>query len=357
MARLTLSQCAQSRLTEVLGVCSADLPRIGTAVNSAQERLIYAKEAGDEGWFGGFAEVAFNVLQSDPYIALSRYGGRIMAVDVCDKPVQINNQFEEYLRFGNGRQPRWSCFGNRVNSRCGMSAQVYQRGVFPTFRDLTPGHLIRVRAQDPLDVQGDKRTLIQGVDTFGNIVTSLDAALRVQGIYLTITTPFVDTPFAFNMLTGIQKDATSGPIQFWDLDPVTGDEVLLLTMEGGELVAGYPRYYFNGLPLSCCPVLQVNGQPTVQVKALVKLNLIPVIYPTDYLLIQSMEAIIAECQSLRYSTMDLPASKQMAAAAHKDAIGILNGELTHYYGVDNPAIDFAPFGSARLERQGIGLLM
>lgn len=355
MPRLTLAQCCLSRLPEVIGACSADTPRIASAVNAAQERLVFAREAGDEGWYGSFAEMAFNVLQSDPYLALNRYCGRLMSVDVCDSPVNVNNQFYEYLRFGDGRQPR-GCCTPRFSSLCDDSA-LYARGVFPTFRDLTPGHLVRVRATDPVDVSGDKRVLIQGTDTTDTIVTSLDITLTVQGIYVIVTAPFADTPFAFNTLTGIQKDVTSGPVQFWDVDPATANETLILTMEGGETVAGYPRYYLDKLPISCCPVVTVNGAPTVQVRVLVKLNLIPVVYPTDYLLIQCLEAIIAECQSARYATMDIPNAKQMSRLAHQDAIRFLNGELTHYYGLQSPAISVKPFGSARLERQCIGTLI
>lgn len=356
MPRLTLNHVAQSRLPQIIGVCSNDFPSIAAAVNSAQERLVFSKEAGDQGFYGSYAEMAFNILQSDPYITLGRYGARLMDVTACNDVLEINNQFYEYLRFGNGKQPRYDCSGARITGCCGTS-QVYARGVFPSFRDLTAGHFIRVRAVDTLDTAGDKRTLIQGTDSSDNAVTSLDGALRVQGIYLHITAPFVDLPLNLNKLTGIQKDATNGPIEYWDVDPVTGVEVLILTMEPGELVSGYPRYYFHNVPLSCCPVVQVNNQATVQVKALVKLNLIPVIVPTDYLLIQCLEAIIAECQSMRYSSMDLPASKQMALSAHRDAIRLLNGELTHYYGTDNPAVSFEPFGSAHLENQAIGTLM
>lgn len=354
MPRLTLGQCAQSRLAEVIGACSQDLPMIANAVNAAQERLVFASEAGDEGWYGSYAEMAFNVLQSDPYIALGRYGGRLMWVDICTRPVEINNQFSEYLMFGAGRQ---------FPSRCGVAsrgcgnAQVYARGVFPTFRDMTAGHFIRVRAESALDMAGDKRVLIQGKDTNDTTITSLDGSVLVQGIYLNVVSPFVDTPFNLNSLSGIQKDPTNGPIQFWDVNPATAVETLILTMDPGEMVAGYPRYYLQGLPLSCCPVTVVGGQPTVQVMALVKLNLVPVVVASDYLLIQCLEAVIAECQSLRYSTIDMPSSKQMAAAAHKDAIRLLNGELTHYYGTDKPALSFLPFGSARLERQGIGCLI
>lgn len=361
MPRLTLNHCAASRLTEVLGVCQADLPSIAQAVNSAQERLVYAKEAGDEGWFGSFADVVFNVLQSDPYITLNRYSARAMNAAICKNPVPINNPFQEYLLFGNGKRPKFSCSTSGVTGQCGGGMNIYDRGMFPTYRDLTLGHIVRVRAENALDTAGDKRVLIQGTDTNNTVITSLDVSaietIRVQGQYLNIVSPFVDMPFPMNTITGIQKDATNGPIQFWDVDPVTAQETLILTMDPGELVSGYRRYYLDRLPKDCCPVVTSNGQPAVQVQALVKLALVPVIVGPDYLLIQSLEAIIAECQSMRYSTMDLPSAKQMAMAAHQDAIRLLLGELTHYYGIDEPAVGFFPFGSARLERQGIGTLM
>lgn len=355
MARITLNQCAASDIPVIIGCCANDLPTIANAVNRAQERLLFAKEAGDEAFHGGWAEMAFNVLQSDPYIAGNRWIGRLMNANVCKHPVAINNQFYEYLLFGDGRQPRGCCANNTGGGSCG-GGDIYARGFFPTFRDMTAGHLIRVRALDPLDVSGNKRTLIQGTDAFDHTITSLDPPVRVQGVYLNIVSPFVDTPMPLNSLTGIQKDATNGPVQYWDVDPVTAVETLILTMEGGEMVSGYPRYYLQDLPLTCCPVA-TGTTPTVQVTALVKLNLVPVIAPTDYLLFQCMEAIMAECQSMRYDLQDLPASKAMAERSHKKAMGYLNGELTHYYGTQNPAVSVLPFGSARLENQRIGLLI
>jgi hypothetical protein len=70
-----------------------------------------------------------------------------------------------------------------------------------------------------------------------------------------------------------------------------------------------------------------------------------------------MEALIAECQSARYSTMDIPSAKTMALAAHKDAIRLLQGELAHHYGTDKPAVGLFPWGSAALQKQAIGSLM
>lgn len=355
MPRLRLLDFVGSRLPEAIGVCADNTPALAAAINAAQEQLVYAPEAGDESWVGGFAEVVYNVLQSDPYISLDRYGGRLIAVDVCKKPVEVQNQFYEYLNFGNGRQPLCDCTGTTVQCAFG---QIYDRGFFPTYRDMTKGHKIRVRALDPLDQSTGKRTLIQGTDTADHIIYSQDATIRVQGDYITIMAPFVDSPQPLNSLTGIQKDITNGQITYWDVDPVTAAETLILTMEPGETTAWYRRYYLSDLPKNCCPmVLDGSGNPTVQVWALVKLELIPVVVPTDYLLLQSREAVIEECQSVRYSTMDLPNAKGMSQLSHRKAIGLLNGQLTHTYGTQKPAIVFAPFGSAKLENQKIGTML
>ncbi len=88
-----------------------------------------------------------------------------------------------------------------------------------------------------------------------------------------------------------------------------------------------------------------------------KLDLIPAQVPTDYLLIQNLEALIAECQSIRFGDMDTPTSKQMAQERHIQAIRLLNGELTHFLGKDRPAIEVKPFGSATLRRAGVGRLI
>jgi hypothetical protein len=49
-------------------------------------------------------------------------------------------------------------------------------------------------------------------------------------------------------------------------------------------------------------------------------------------------------------------AKQMEIRHHQKAIGLLNGELSHYMGIVSPSVNFAPFGTARLERVKIGMI-
>jgi len=340
----------------VVGICKENQPGCANYANRAQQRLIYAKEAGDEGWWGSFAEVAFNnVSRSEPYITTGREIARLEAINVCDHPVQLNNQYYEYLQFGNGRMPKlchrngnWQCITEAYARNSAIT--FINQSVFPCY--------LRVYASNPDDIGAARRVLFQGIDSTNSVIYSQDGIANVQGVFVTIDTPFAQTAIELNQITGIQKDPTQGSVQIFQVDPSTGAQTLLVTMEPTETVAGYRRYYLNHLPNNCCrlPSGTVPPQP-VRVTAIAKLELIPAVVDTDYLLLQNLEALIEECIAIRMSEMDNAASQQLAAIHHINAIRLLNSEITHYLGKQSPAVQFSPFGSARLERQAIGTLI
>ena len=347
--RLRLYDVRNSRLSRVLGLCQDNVPEIARYVNTAQQRLLYAKEAGNDGWYGTFAEIAFSVSQANPYITAPRSVARIMYAAWCDDWVPVQNQFFEYLTFGNGRMPK------RFVNECGTAIQqVYSRNNAVTYTDLSGApQLIRVRITESQDVT--KRALISGTDNNNATIYTQDDTRRAQGEFVAFAQPYVTTTFQFNTITGIQKDVTAGEVQFYQVDPTTGDEVLLLTMEPSEKTAYYRRYYLDSLPNNCFPT--GTGTADISVTAMCKLELVPAYYDTDYLLLQNLEAIVEECASVRYSEIDSPSSKQMAQERHVQAIRLLNGELNHYLGADQAAVIFKPFGTAGLARQRIGSLI
>ena len=234
--------------------------------------------------------------------------------------------------------------------------QVYTRNNVVTFADLfAPPKIVRVYPGNIADVQAGKRVFVGGLDSNGVQVYTQDGLNLVKGAFVALDSPFVDFPMQFNSLDSIQKDATVGPVQLFQVDPVTGAQSLMLTLEPGETVAGYRRYYLNNLPCNCCHSHPLGIQD-VQVTAIAKMELVPVAVDTDYLLFCNLEAIIEECCSVRYSEMDNSGAKQMAQEKHLQAIRLLQGELVHYLGKDKPAISFKPFGSATLERINIGMI-
>ncbi len=354
LQKLRLYDVRMSRLPTVIGLCRGDVPGIAGYVNSAQRRLLYAKEAGDEGWYGTWAEIAFNVSRTQPYWTAPRDVARLQAVDICQKPYPINNQLFEYLQFGNGRLPKQTF-------RCTpVITQVFTRNTVPTFVDLpTPPNLIRVYFTDPADIQAGLRVLLQGSDNNDIPIWTQDGLNQVQGIFVVADTPFASPITPFNTLTGIQKDQTQGQVKIYAVDQTTGAQTLLVTMQPDETTAAYRRYYFDNLPATCCQnaLTNLTTPQTLTLTGIVKLELMPVFVDTDYCLIQNLEAIIEEAQSIRYSEIDTPQAKQMAQEKHKQAIGLLNGELAHYIGIDEPAVEFAPFGAAHLHTQRIGTMI
>src|ERR1700691_6120959 len=83
-----------------IGIAQGNINGCAAALNTAQERLLYAKEANDFGWTGGWAEMVFSVDREHPYITCNRGIARLEAMDICSRPVALNNQFYEYLLFG-----------------------------------------------------------------------------------------------------------------------------------------------------------------------------------------------------------------------------------------------------------------
>lgn len=374
MNRIRLYDAQLSELPSILGLTQGNVPAIARAVNRAQERLLYSEEANEEGWIGGWAEMAFSVSKKNPYITCPRGVARLEAIDICGRAVPLRNQFAEYMQFGDGRMPRqgrwlrrrelWNCGGFTRNHAC-------------TMQDITnPPQYIQVFAVNPADVIPNPQTnaiprvFLQGLDQNGRIVTSMDNGRVVQGEFVTLAEPYVMSVNQYSCLTGVQKDCTQGEVQIFQSDPQWGIAEILSTMEPTETTGWYRRYFLNGIPRGCCPAfrpIQVNQTTTptcpcpyeekewVMVTALAKLDLIPVAAPTDYLLIQSIEAIIAECQAIRFSKMDDPAMQTKEAAYHAKAIKILRGQGYHEEGKNTPAVLFKPFGNAGLNRLHLGM--
>lgn len=356
--RIRLIDFRNSNAAQNIGLCYGDVGRIGREVTEAQRRLIACKEAGDEGWFGSWAEIAFTLTQTAPYYTAPRNIARLEKVDLCNRPIPLYNQFTEYLRFGNGRMPKqfpWCRWAYRA---------AYTRNSVPTWTDLSPApQLIAAIASDITDIESNARVFLQGLDNNGVALYSQDSGVRVDGIFMTLQSPMVISPLQLSLITGIQKDVTNGPVQFVQLDPTSGAQVTLLTMDANETTANYRRYYFDNLPFSCCPQ-PVSGSsssstPTpVTITALAKMEPLPLQVDTDYFTLMGegvIEAISDECQSVRYSRMDSTSAKEMAAERHKSAVQILQGILYHYLGKNDPAVQFKPFGSASLRRVKVGM--
>ena len=302
----------------------------------------------DEGWFGGNATLAVNGSVSGNnalYVVTPREVGRLILMDVCRQPIRIRNAFWEYLEFGPGLQPK-TCTGLGCNSQF----QAYERDNVVTFAPLlsTP-QKIRIFPTDARDTA--LRVLLQGRDQNGQVITNTDpgTGLTAPGEYLQLAFPFVTSVNQFSTITGIQKDQTYGQLQFFQVDPTSGAENSLSTMDPNEGVADYRRYLINGIPNVnlCCQ----SPAGVVQISAQARLDFIPVQNETDYLLIQNVPALVEESQSIRLSRMDSQAAQQNSLVHHARALALLNGQLDAKLGKINTAVRMPLFGSNRMRQR------
>lgn len=341
--RLRLSEFLQSRAMKANGMCNSDIDQGAILANECVQRLLLDPMQPDEGWWGTWARMVFNVSRDNPYITAPRGVTRITVIDVCKRPMQIFNQWAEYLDFGNGM--RGGCGG-----ACGSPA-AFQRGdtggtVVTAFDFKPPNKIIRVYITNAADI--GKHILIQGKDQFGAPVTSTDGTNQFSGEFLTFAQPFAEGSEELSELTGLQKDVTQGQVQVFEIDTNTQEQRLLTIMEGGEEVASYHRIYLHGLPCNCG-----NGTGQVQVEAMVKLDFVPAKVTTDYLGISNLPALIEESQCIRFEGMDSSSAKQMAAFHHQRALSFLAGELDAHVGKQRVSVGLKLWGSDRMRLQSV----
>ena len=353
MNRPTLSLVKASSLPVRVGLCAADTTAIARIVNEAQERLLNDPMAPDEGWWGGWARMIFNVQVTNKYayVTTPHDIARLIVLDVCQMPVRIQNSFYEFLEFGIGLQPKQSCLTNSPAQQCAcnIQAQAYGRENVVTLSEQTINPAtIRFYPGDSADL--GRRILLQGKDQNDKPVLGVDPSTRqvIQGEYINLTMPFVDSANNYSQVTGIQKSATLGQLTITQVNPTTLDEVALSIMEPNEHTAAYRRYLVNGLPNHCCTV---GG--TVQITAMAKLDFVPALSDPDYLLIQNIPALIEEAQSIHYSSLDAPNAPNLEAKHHAKALQLLFGQIDHYMGKTQTAIHIPLFGSDRPRLQPI----
>jgi hypothetical protein len=342
--RLTLSDVRQSRLPRTIGLCAGDLPQIAEAVNASQFRLIQA--GGETGWWNGWTRVVFNVSVTNPYITLPRQFARIINLDVCRHPIRVNNEFFEMLPGGVGLAP-----DPAPPDWCG-NMEGYERGTYPTMVDVNPtNQFLRAYCSDIRDY--GKNLIVEALDQNSLGIYGTIGTQNINGFSMTLAAPFVDsTPYYPSVIGSIQKDVTYGDVTLKQVDLTSGVEVTLARFGPTEINPSYRRYYITRLPSGCCPPA---ASGTVQVTALCKLEYVPATRDTDQLIITNLEALIEECKALRFAEMESTEALTQAGIHHRAAIKLLQNELRHYEGEQQPAVNVQIF-PAPLECAGIGSL-
>lgn len=347
MLRPTLSSALNRKsLTDAIGKCpQQDRGSCVDAVNEAIESLLEDPLQPDEGWWGTWMTMLFNVTPQPDGTAIFTTPfnvSRVIVLDICNRAVFLRNGFYEYLQFGTGHRPKGCC--GQSNCRCDVT-QGFDRPNVPLLAPFpTSGpQIIRIYPTDARDT--GKRFVIQGPDQNGNAVLGTDPTTGTTNIgeTLLLNLPFVQSTFHYQNIEGLIKDYTFGPVKIFAVDPVTQAQTQISSMAFNETTASYRQYLLVGLPDKCC-----NTGGPVQVYAQAKLDYVPCVADQDYLSLPNLQAIQEECQSRRYSRMDSQTAPSLEDKHHKRALAFLNGQLDKLEGKVRTAINVPIFGSNRL---------
>lgn len=344
--RPTLSTFRAQFPTEAFGICATD-PMVAAYANDAQQRLLMDKMCPDEGWAFGWVtlNLTATINNNSAYVSVPQEIFRLIVTDIGKHPVRIRNGFWEFMEGGSGLQPK-SC-----NIGCGSPFSAYERDNVVTLTDLVGTKTVRVYPSDVRDT--GKRILLQGKDQNGMVILCTDpgTGLTAPGEYISMSLPFVNSVNQFSApITGVIKDQTFGPVQLTQVDPTSGDETPLSSLEPNESTGWYRRYLVSGIPNQnlCCASpgspLQLTGQGRLDFK--------PVANENDFLTLANVPAVVEEALSIRFSKMESSNAAQQSALHHQRALDLLVGQLDQIYGKVNTAVRVNIF-PRRLRRQPV----
>lgn len=335
----TLGDARNSDIPLIADLCPTD-PRVASLVNKAQRMIIRRGK-----WWGLYQKIRI-CLTDTGCVTWPRQVAAIENIAVDDVPVTVRNEWYEFLGNGPGLVPR------RSGSSCSCSEdlcwgtlEMYDRGTAPTFNDIRPPNKkLRLYPGRASDV--GKRVLVKGHDTNGAAIQSDEAGEYIEGFYMTLALPYVDSSMELNDITSIQKPQTDAPVLAFELDTANGIQRQIGAYEWDELVPNYRRsfLYSMGGTSSCRRT----------VTAMAKLEFVDAVRDTDILMVGNMDAIEMMVQSILKRSANLESE---AISLERAALRELNQELDHRLGKDKQAIGLHVFGSAPLRAKRIGSLI
>jgi hypothetical protein len=346
--RRTVAQAKASRLPVAWGVNASD-PRFLDYLNEATERGM-----GLGTWWGTYSRIAICVepVADGCLLTWPRTVARLEAVAVNRSPLRIENLWYEFLLDGMGLQPASTC------NNCNPGLQLYDRNPGPLVSDIVPSNKA-LRTYVTLAADVGKRILFKGYDDNDVFIRTLDGANYIDGEFVVLASPFADTVSKFSRVTAVIKDPTEGNLTIKEVDTTTSVERTVADYEPTELVPMYRRSIIPGMKGMGCA--SPNDQCTIpgqkQIEAIAVFEFVPVTQDTDTLLISNIPALKELGMSIRFGEMDTPAAVPQEQRHLRNAVKLLNDELTHYIGKARPAIGLKVFGSAALSRRRIGALV
>lgn len=278
-------------LKAISGACSGS-EQFRAWLNEAQEKLA---DAGN--WWG--TEWLVQLCLYNGCISLRRYVGTLLGMRMCGAPIQPNNHWENILG------PAEQFFGHGYSAqRLGFARpQLSAQNPSPLYRPIsgTGGKIIRAVALKTQDY-GKTITLFGAAGT-GQPLQYMKDGAWTAGLKMILKAPYAATPIKVGGIESVLKDVTQGRVMLYeDNSDVTPDMLRDIAMfEPGETNPQHRRYFMSGVCPGLGSCVDSNNEKVTVVEALVKLEFIPVVNDTDFLLIDNFLALKEMIQSIRYS--------------------------------------------------------
>lgn len=342
--RRTLQDAQNSRISNELGVC-ATAPIFIQWLNNAQERLLIKGH-----WWGTTVRVA--MCATDGCITLPPQVATLEKAAICGRPIPVHDMFFEFLDggmgvrhsnnsgCGNSNSTSTNCGGDGV---CGIPEANY-RGRFPTYSDIIPtGKQLNLVCDLAADV-GNK-ALCLGYDDNGNWIRTLQNSVWSDGEVIAFAqSAGTNSVNNFSMISDIQLPSNmNGQSWLYEYNIAAATRRLLAHYQYFETRPSYSRYFFPSIRANTSG----SGCTTVLVEAIVKLAFIPVVNPTDYLIIENLPALQEMMVGIKNAENEESSITrvELLQAATASAVMILDDELNHYYG-DGRRIGMEVVGSS-----------
>lgn len=313
--RRTLAQALapSSRICESLNILSTD-SRAVAWINGAIERLLPMGH-----WFGTCPKYTVNV--TNQLFSLPPQFATIEQIAVCRQPINLRNNWFEFSASG------WGVVNDPTVAAPNVCVdQVLFRGNFPLAQDIISGNQIRLQC-DVADDIGVK-VLFLGFDVNGNWVRSKVLGIWQDGETIAATqSPGTLSTTVWGKITDIQKPISNG--QMWVIQ-ASSTAVTIGTLNYWETNPSYGRY-----------LLPTTAGITTQIDLAGKLCFIPVVNPTDYLIIGNLGALRLACQAVKYEEEGQLGLATLYLYGGRDpktkisvtgAVQVLQEELQHYRG-------------------------
>jgi len=338
---LTLDQLRNSRLVEIASACSSS-SAFSSLVNEATEALMNRGS-----WWGTVQPISCAIYSNK--VTWPRYVGTVLAMNVCDKPVDLYNKWYRFMPFDAARHPTWA--GNSSNNNWYWgNAKSDMAMTSPVFNQMNPAYPMPVQIYIENSADAGKNIILFGKDSNGQVIRSLRSDGSYQeGLAVAMQYPYTQTPVSFQIITRVLKDTTTGPVRMYQIDLSNSVKRDLAYYEPSETSPEYVVSKLDGVNMDNADSFGYISPRKVD--ALVKLSFVPVVNGQDLVQIDNVRALKFMIQSIKLDESGDPkASQEYELKAFRE----MNYEMRNKYPIEQFTVSFRPFGSARLERQQIG---